>query len=164
MNNKFPIYKTGIGQDSHRFEKNSKKPCILGGIIFEEESGFLAQSDGDVIFHSICNAISSISGEIILGKIATDLCIKDGITDSSIFVKKALETLKNETIIHLAISIEAKKPLILKKHEQLKTSIANVLKLNSDQIGITATSGEGLTECGCGEGVSCICIITTAQT
>ena len=31
--------KTGIGQDSHRFEKNKEKPLILAGIKFEHPFG-----------------------------------------------------------------------------------------------------------------------------
>ena len=67
--------RTGIGQDSHRFlSSDSSKPCIIAGLIFEGCPGFNANSDGDVVFHAICNAISSVTGTLILGAIADDLC------------------------------------------------------------------------------------------
>ncbi len=51
--------KMGIGQDSHRFHKEkSGKKCIIGGINFEEVPGWEADSDGDIVYHSICNAIT----------------------------------------------------------------------------------------------------------
>ena len=66
---KKPIIRKGIGQDSHRFlSQESTKLCVLGGLILKEVRGFLANSDGDVIFHALCNAISSLTGVIILGK------------------------------------------------------------------------------------------------
>ena len=158
------IYRTGIGQDSHRFLKdNTSKPCIIGGVLFENVSGFLANSDGDIIFHAICNAISSLTGVLILGKIADKLCKNDGITDSSIYLKTALKYLKKQKIEHIAISLEGKKPLFIDKIDQMKNSIANVLNIDSKKIGITATSGEGLTEFGLGVGVNCLCIVTTSE-
>lgn len=158
----YPIYRTGIGQDSHRFmPEESSKPCILGGVIFEGMVGLDADSDGDVIFHSICNAISSLTGVPILGGIAKELCRKDGITDSQIYLEEALKSLKEQKIVHVAISIEAKKPHIQNRIEMLKINISRILKIQADQIGITATSGDSLTDFGCGQGIQCFCIITT---
>jgi 2-C-methyl-D-erythritol 2,4-cyclodiphosphate synthase len=159
-----PIYRSGIGQDSHRFlPEDSSKPCILGGIIFEDVPGLDADSDGDVIFHSICNAISSLTGVAILGGIAKELCKKDGITDSQVYLEAALKTLKNQKIVHLALSIEGKKPYFQNRIESLKNNISKILKIRADQVGITATSGDGLTDFGCGRGIQCFCLITTVE-
>ena len=48
--------KTGIGQDSHAFEKKPGKPLILSGIKFDHSFGLKGNSDADVVFHSITNA------------------------------------------------------------------------------------------------------------
>jgi len=37
------------------------------------------------------------------------------------------------------------------------------MDLDFTQIGITATSGEGLTDFGCGDGVQCFAIVTTQE-
>ena len=77
------IVRTGLGEDSHRFlPPESTKPCIIGGLIFPDVPGFNANSDGDVAYHAICNAISSLTGVLILGDIADHLCLTNGITDS----------------------------------------------------------------------------------
>lgn len=158
------MIKTGIGQDSHRFESNeSSKICVLGGVHYKDVPGFIANSDGDVVYHAICNAISSITGVLILGGLADDLCLKDGITDSAAYLKEAKKTLKQNTINHLAISIEAKKPKIKPHLDQMKRNIAEILELNESQVGITATTGEGLTDFGCGVGVQCLCILTVEE-
>ena len=69
--------KVSIGQDSHRFdfENVDKKKLILGGVIFEEEPPLLANSDGDVIFHAITNAISGITCKNVLGDVADKMCM-----------------------------------------------------------------------------------------
>jgi len=68
--------KTGIGQDSHRFENQKGKPLMLGGIKFTHPFGLKGNSDADVVFHSMTNSISSITGKNILGDVADQLCTK----------------------------------------------------------------------------------------
>lgn len=157
--------KTGIGQDSHRFlPLDSTKPCVIAGVTFDQTPGFNANSDGDIVFHAICNAISSLTGILILGDIADDLCLKDGITDSEVYLLEAMKTLGDQKITHVAISIEAKKPKFKDKLLQMRQSIARVMSLDITQVGITATTGEGLTDFGCGDGVQAFAIVTTEET
>lgn len=155
--------KTGLGQDSHRFENtDSSKLCIIAGQIFEDVPGFMANSDGDVVYHAICNAISSITNILVLGGIADELCSKDGITNSEYYLKEAYKTLQdqNYVISHVAISLEGKKPLFKKHFEQMRANIAAILHVQPSDVGITATSGEGLSDYGCGDGINCLCIVT----
>jgi 2-C-methyl-D-erythritol 2,4-cyclodiphosphate synthase len=157
-------YRTGLGQDSHRFlPEGSTKPCILAGLVFEDTPGMASDSDGDVIFHAICNAITSVTGVQILGGIANDLCQKDGITDSQVYLQKALETLEHQKIEHIAIAIEAKRPRLQHRIEEMRSKIAALLHLHLHQVGITATASDGLTEFGLGEGIQCICILTVVE-
>ncbi|MDP1835255.1 MAG: 2-C-methyl-D-erythritol 2,4-cyclodiphosphate synthase [Chlamydiales bacterium] len=157
-----PNVRTGIGQDSHRFlPQDSSKPCVMAGCIFENCPGFNANSDGDVVFHAICNAITSVTHVLILGGIADDLCLKDGITDSEVYLRRAMETLGNQKVTHVAITIEAKKPKFKDYRQKMRENIARVMGLQVDQVGLTATTGEGLTDFGCGDGVQVFVIITT---
>jgi 2-C-methyl-D-erythritol 2,4-cyclodiphosphate synthase len=158
------IVRTGIGQDSHRFmSEDSSKPCVIAGIIFEEVPGFSANSDGDVVFHAICNAISSLTGELILGAVADDLCQKDGITDSEVYLKEAMKTLGSQQVSHVAVSIEGKKPRFKERILEMRENIARVMDIQVSQVGITATTGEGLTDFGCGVGIQAMVIVTTIE-
>lgn len=156
--------RTGIGQDSHRFlPPDSTKPCVIAGIIFDGVPGFNANSDGDIVFHAICNAISSLTGVLILGALADDLCLKDGITDSEVFLIEAVKTLGKQNITHIALTIEAKKPKFKPRLLEMRANIARVMNLDISQVGITATTGEGLTDFGCGDGAQCFAIVTTEE-
>jgi 2-C-methyl-D-erythritol 2,4-cyclodiphosphate synthase len=160
----FPRIRVGIGQDSHRFlPPDSHKPCVVAGLIFENTPGLSADSDGDVVLHAICNAISSVSGIPILGGLARDLCHKDGITDSQVYLKKAVESLKDQKIQHLALTIEGKRPRFEERSLEMRKNIARIMELNVDQIGITSTTGDGLTDFGCGEGLQCFCVLITLE-
>lgn len=152
--------KVAIGQDSHRIDYDNKdKKLILGGVVFQEEFSMSANSDGDVVLHAVTNAVSGITGKNILGAIADDMCHNKGIKDSEEYLKEALKYLQ-EQIVHLSISIECKTPKISPKIEEMRSNIARILKIKAENVGITATTGEGLTEFGKGNGISVFACIT----
>ena len=153
--------KTGIGQDSHAFESEPGKNLILAGITFEHEKGLKGNSDADVVLHSLTNAISSITGRNILGKIADELC-QQGITDSGKYLQCALNDLNDWQIEHIAISLECLEPKISPQIKKMKDSIASLCNISANDIGITATTGEGLTAFGRGEGIQAFTIITVS--
>ena len=157
-------FRAGIGQDSHRFlPDGANKKCIIAGLVFEDAPGMDADSDGDVVFHAICNAITSLTHVPILGRIAIDLCHKQGITDSRVYLEKALATLDGQKIEHIALTIEGKRPKFQKRSEEIRQNVAEVVKLELDQVGITFTSGDELTSFGKGEGLMCYAVVTTFQ-
>ncbi|MBO5397619.1 MAG: 2-C-methyl-D-erythritol 2,4-cyclodiphosphate synthase [Clostridia bacterium] len=151
--------KVGIGQDSHRFDlENKEKKLMLGGVVFENYPALLGNSDADVVLHAITNAISGVTCKNILGSVTDKMC-QAGITDSEAYVKEALKYLEYK-IEHLSISIECKTPKITPKIEEMRKNIARILEVKENQVGITATTGEGLTDFGRGEGISVFCILT----
>lgn len=155
------MYKTGLGQDSHRFlPDGADKPCVIGGIIFSDAPGLDADSDGDVIFHSICNAITSVTHVSILGEVAPKLCKVQGITNSKVYLEEALKTLGKWKITHIALSIEGKRPRFQKRATEIRISVAKAVGIPVDDVGITFTSGDELTAFGCGEGLQCFCVAT----
>jgi 2-C-methyl-D-erythritol 2,4-cyclodiphosphate synthase len=154
--------KTGMGQDSHAFENESGKALILAGVSFEHGKSLRGNSDADVVLHSLTNAISSITGRNILGKIADELC-QQGITDSREYLQYALDDLTGWQINHIAISVECLEPKISPKIDQMKNSIAKLCSICASDVGITATSGESLTAFGKGEGIQVLTIITVSK-
>lgn len=154
---------SAIGQDSHRFT-DENKPLKLGGVLFEDCKGMLANSDGDVVLHALTNAISGLTAHNILGKPADELC-KKGITDSTAYLQLALDDLKEKSmkLVHVSVSIECKKPKITPKVVSMREKIGELCGIKPEQVGITATTGEGLTEFGRGEGIAVICIVTAIK-
>ncbi|MDG5817013.1 2-C-methyl-D-erythritol 2,4-cyclodiphosphate synthase [Chitinispirillales bacterium ANBcel5] len=158
------MYISSIGQDSHRFEtEDVSKPLILGAIKIPQSPGLSGNSDADVVLHAITNAISGISGVNILGKVSDDLCLKEGIKDSKVYLQKALQTLENTIINHVSISIECKKPKLSDHISEMKKSVAQLLSLPVSSVGITATTGEGLTGFGKGEGIQALVILSAQK-
>lgn len=160
------MIRVGLGQDSHPFEPDgSAKPLILGGVLFPGHPGLRANSDGDVVLHALFNALSQAIGGRSLGVYADPLCAR-GVTDSKAYLQVALDMVSRAgyTIGNVGVSIEAYRPRIEPMAEQMKESIAGLLGISADQVGITATSGEGLTAFGRGEGVQAFVIVSLIKT
>ena len=85
-----------------------------------------------------------------------------GIIDSAEYLKVAMAHMKEDGyyINNLGISIEAKTPKILLIEERMKNRLVEILGIEKNRIGINATSGEGLTAFGRGEGIQVFVIIS----
>ena len=158
------MFRVAIGQDSHRFtEESCEKKLMLGGVLIEGYPGLLGNSDADVVLHALINAVSGITGVNILGGIADDMCLKEGITGSRAYLEKALSFLEGQRIAHVSISIEALRPKLAPHIESIRESVAELLGMDKKSVGITATTGEGLTEFGKGKGIFCTVILTVQE-
>ena len=153
--------KVAIGQDSHRFDFNDNtKKLILGGVEILDCPPLLGNSDADVVLHSVTNAVSGITCVNILGDIADKMC-KSGITDSSYYLKEALKYLDEKYVIsHLSISIECRTPKITPHIPAIRNNLSKLLDIDGSCIGITATTGEGLTDFGRGLGIQVFSCLT----
>jgi 2-C-methyl-D-erythritol 2,4-cyclodiphosphate synthase len=156
------MIRVGIGQDSHRFDNFSEnESLILGGIKIDTDLKFQANSDGDVVLHSLCNALGSAIGLSSISTYADKMCLEEKIIDSRKYVEYIFQKVKEKgyKIQNISISLEAKKPKLEKHFPEMKKSIANLLETEIENIGITATSGEELTAFGKGEGIQVFAIV-----
>ena len=152
--------RVGIGQDSHRFSV-SKKPLVMGGVVVSNSGGLEGKSDADVILHSLCNALSSAIGGDSLSTWSDAMC-EAGTGDSKKYVEQVMKRVKakNYEVENVSISVEAKKPFItLDVSNNMKQVISDLSGTDKEQVGITFTSGEGLTPFGKGLGIQAICIV-----
>ena len=155
--------RVGIGLDSHKFSETPKK-LVLGTVLIPDENGLEANSDGDVILHSLFNALSQSVGGKSLGFYADPLC-KKGVKDSAVYLKIALEMVKEKgfKINNIGIMIEAKKPRLDKYEELIKENIAELCNVEHTQVGLTVTSGEELTDFGKGLGMQVFSVVSLGK-
>lgn len=154
------MIKVAIGQDSHAFEPDTSiKKLVLGGVELDY-TGLAGNSDADVILHALTNAVSGITCVNILGKVSDEMCLERGITDSRFYLLEAMKFLGKVRILHASISVEALKPKLSPHMDKIRESVADLLQIPVQSVGITATTGEGLTEFGKGNGIYCTAILT----
>ncbi len=153
------LFRFGIGQDSHQLTPAKKDQTLtLAGLSFACGLTAIANSDGDVIIHALCNALSTAIGGGSFSLIADKLCLEKKITDSSFYLKEFLRliTEKGYFISNISISVEALQPKLEKHSPDLCRSLAKLCQIQPDQIGLAFTTGEGLTACGQGQGISAL--------
>ncbi len=149
-------FRIGFGVDSHRFlpQKTNKK-LVLGGVKIKGHVGLDSHSDGDVILHALFNALSSAVGEGSIGQSFPDTDSKWKGVNSQIFIQEILSKIKKQKleIGNVVISLECKTPKISPHEASIKHNLAELLGVPLGCIAIHATSGEGLTSFGKGEGI-----------
>lgn len=158
------MYRIGIGQDSHKIiqlKEKSSKPLTLGGVIINEYIEVVANSDGDMILHSLCNALNTAIGKGSFDGYAGPLC-KKGITDSKEYLLVALNQIRllDYKINNISLSLEAGKPPLESKSPMIRESLSKLLSLDISNIGISITSGNGLTSYSEGKGILCTSIVS----
>ncbi len=162
-------YCSAIGQDSHRFLSAMEEAAqpgrrlMLAGVAIPNEVPLAGNSDADVVLHALTNAISGVSGVNILGSRADRLCLDEGVTDSAAYLREALATLGDWQLTHISLSVEGDKPRLAQHIDAMKASLAALTGLTAADIGLTATSGEGLTAFGRGLGVQVFCMVTAKR-
>jgi len=134
----------GFGYDSHEFKPGV--PLRLGGITLNHPEGLAGHSDGDVLLHAITDALL---GAVAAGDIGSffppgDPRWKDA--DSGIFIKLALEELKNAgyQIVNIDCTLILTAPKIAPIAGDMRSRVAELLDIDLDQISIKAKTPEGL--------------------
>lgn len=151
---------TGTGYDIHPFQNNKK--MFLGGIHIKSDFGFKAHSDGDVLIHSVIDALLGACGAGDIGEFFPDTDDEFKNIDSTILLEKIVEFIYNVgyEIINVDMTIIAQTPKINPYKQDIKTNIAKLLNIKKQFVNIKATTAEKLGFIGRKEGVAVQSIAT----
>ncbi len=144
----------GIGYDAHRL--TGGRPFILGGVEIPFEQGLEGWSDADVVVHAI---IDALLGAAALGDIGIHFPANDPAYEgiSSIVLLGHTRNLLREQgwrISNIDATIIAERPPIHPFVDQMRQNISQALSIGKSQVGIKATTTEGLGFTGREEGVA----------
>ncbi len=150
----------GTGFDIHPFEPN--KEMRLGGIKIDVPYGFKAHSDGDVLIHSLIDALLGACGAGDIGEFFPDTDLQYKNIDSTLLLSKIVEFINNVgyVIVNIDLTIVAEKPKINPYKLEIKSKIAELLGIKKCFVNIKATTSEKLGFVGRGEGVAVQSIAT----
>lgn len=144
----------GTGYDVHRLEEDRK--LILGGVDIPHYQGLLGHSDADVLVHAVCDALL---GAASLGDIGRHFPDSDeryrGISSLKLLARVG-ELLEEAGygVVNIDGTIVAQKPRLAPHIPEMRRNIARSLNLDVEQVGIKATTTEGLGPEGREEGIS----------
>ncbi|HPY30268.1 MAG TPA: 2-C-methyl-D-erythritol 2,4-cyclodiphosphate synthase [Verrucomicrobiota bacterium] len=149
---------TGIGYDVHALVAGRK--LILGGVEIPHPKGLEGHSDADVLLHAICDAVLGALGEGDIGHLFpnTDPRWKDA--SSRVFLEEAARRVAaaNGRLVNVDATVIAQQPKIYPHIAAMKQHIAAALSVTPKQIGIKATTNEGMGFVGREEGIAALAV------
>lgn len=150
--------RSGIGIDIHKLSK--EKPMIIGGVKIPYHIGIEGHSDGDVLIHSI---IDALLGAASLGDIGMYFPSNDS-KYQGISSIELLEIIVNELYNHswntnnIDATIILEKPKLSPYTFDMKKKLSKTIKIDIDQINIKSTTVDGIGLIGKSEGICSIAI------
>lgn len=151
--------RVGLGYDIHRTVP--ARPLVLGGVEIAHDFGLEGHSDADVVLHALMDAMLGAAG---LGDIGRYFPPSDpqyrGI--SSLELLTAVKNLVEEAGYRLqnaSIVVVAERPRIAPYIGAMRSRIAGVLATEIDDIGISATTNEGMGPEGRHEAISAQAVV-----
>ncbi|KAA0251231.1 2-C-methyl-D-erythritol 2,4-cyclodiphosphate synthase [Acidobacteria bacterium ACD] len=151
----------GHGWDAHRLVAGRR--CVLGGVELPSPDGPEGHSDGDVVLHALADALLGAAAAGDLGSVfGTDDPALAG-ASSSRLVEAVRERTGRPRILNVDVTVVAARPRLAPHREAMRARIAALLDLPLDRVSVKASSGNGLTDFGRGDGVAATVVVLVAE-
>ena len=147
-------FRVGQGYDVHQLAEGRK--FVLGGVTIEHSAGMVAHSDGDVLIHSVCDALLGAASLRDIGYHFPDNSNDFKNIDSRILLRKTRELLaqNNWQIGNVDATICCQRPKLLPHIPAMCQNLAEDLQIEVDAVSVKATTTEKLGFVGREEGVA----------
>jgi 2-C-methyl-D-erythritol 2,4-cyclodiphosphate synthase len=156
-------FRIGHGYDIHRIVAG--RPLVLGGVKFDTDFGLEGHSDADVVTHAICDALLGAAGLPDIGHFFpnTDPAYKN--IDSQVLLARVCGELSKRSfaISNIDASVLAEKPKIYPHLAEMKAALAKSTHLPITNIGLKATTNEGVDEIGRGLAIAAHAVVLIAK-
>ena len=152
-------FRVGFGFDVHQLKVGLD--FWLGGIIVPHTKGGLGHSDGDVLIHTICDAILGAANLRDIGFHFPDTSEKYKGIDSKILLKDVMKLLRKEgfELGNIDATIALQNPKVNPYVPEMKNILAQVMSISPSQVSLKATTTEKLSFVGREEGVSAYAVV-----
>jgi len=148
--------RTGLGYDLHKLVRGRK--LLLGGVHIPFKKGEAAHSDGDVLLHAVTDALLGACGMGDIGEFfpPEDKTWKNA--NSVMLLKTAWEKIQAAgwQLENIDSVILIEEPKILPYRNEIRKSLAEILKVEPERVFVKAKTGEGLGIIGKGKAVAAI--------
>jgi 2-C-methyl-D-erythritol 2,4-cyclodiphosphate synthase len=147
--------RVGLGYDIHRLVRGRR--LYLGGVELDFPKGCLAHSDGDCLIHAVIDALLGALGEGDIGRLFPDTDPRTEGVRSTELLKAVVLRLKERgaSIVNIDAVIIAQAPNLAPDLERIRGSLAGLLGLAVEDVGLQAKTNEGLGPVGRGRAIAC---------
>ncbi|CAM9618483.1 unnamed protein product [Discosporangium mesarthrocarpum] len=149
----------GHGFDIHRLIEG--KELVIGGVNIPYDKGADAHSDGDVIYHSVVDAILGALGLPDIGQIFPDNDPKWSGADSSIFMEEAYKRMveRGYHVGNVDVTLILQKPKVMDIKPQMKANIVRLLQTSERRVNVKARTHEKVDAVGEGKAMACHVVV-----
>ncbi len=159
-----PLYRTGIGYDSHRFASGG--PLILGGVSIPSDVHLRGHSDADAVAHAITDAVLGAAALGDIGSMFPDTDAENAGRDSMEMLRLAVAQLGENgmSVSNVDVTVITERPKIGPHRDAMRTALASALGVKPDRVSVKGKTNEGMGWIGTGEGLACIASATIFST
>lgn len=149
-----PAYRIGQGYDIHRLIPG--KPMMIGGIQIDSSVGSEAHSDGDVLLHSLIDALLGACG---LGDIGDHFPPSDDRyknISSTVLLQNVLPLIEKNGYVtgNVDATIFLEKPKLGPYKQQIRENLASLLNVPLDCVSVKAKTAEKFPPVGTQEAIA----------
>jgi len=154
-----PPFRIGLGYDIHRLVAGRR--CVLAGVEIPSEVGPEGHSDADVVLHAVADAILGAAGLPDIGQLFPNTDPSLAGMDSARIVERALRETRalGWQVGNLDLTLLAERPKIARHVPAMRARLAQLLGVEVGQVGVKATTQEGLDAVGEGRGIACHAVV-----
>lgn len=157
-------FRIGHGYDIHPLVPG--RPLVLAGVRFPTDYGLDGHSDADCVTHAICDALLGAAGLPDIGHFFpnTDPAYRN--IDSQILLGRICAELSKRrfAISNLDATVIAERPKIFPHLAEMKAMLAKTTHVPVSNIGLKATTNEGIGSLGAGQAIAAHAVVLIAQT
>lgn len=148
-----------MGYDVHKLVAD--RELWLGGIKIEHSMGLLGHSDADVLIHAICDALLGAANLRDIGYHFPDNSASFKNIDSKILLQQTIALLEEKgwSVGNVDATVCAERPKLNPHVEAMKSVLAPLLKITTEDVSIKATTTEKLGFTGREEGISAYAVV-----
>ena len=135
-------FRIGLGNDIHRLAAG--KPLVIGGVKIDHDRGPDAHSYGDVLLHSLVDALLGAAGLGDIGDLFPDSDEAYRDMESSKFVLEAMRLLKTNgwRPVNVDAVVMAQSPKLSPHKAAIRERVAELTGLPVEAVNIKAKTGE----------------------
>jgi len=154
-------FRIGHGYDIHRIVPG--RALFLGGVKFDTEYGLDGHSDADCLTHAICDALLGAAALPDIGHFFpnTDPAYKN--IDSQKLLQRVVAEVRKLgfDLVNVDGTVIAEKPKIYPRLAEMKAVLAESTGLSVEEIGLKATTNEGIDDLGRGLAIAAhaVCLL-----
>ena len=154
-----PPFRIGLGYDIHRLVAGRR--CVLAGVEIPSEVGPEGHSDADVVLHAGADAILGAAGLPDIGQLFPNTDASLAGMDSARIVERALREARalGWQVGNLDLTLLAERPKIARHVPAMRARLSQLLGVEVGQVGVKATTQEGLDAVGEGRGIACHAVV-----